>query len=440
MVLDGIRTALSRFLKSDKYERAVEDFIKDLQKELIKADVNIRVVVELSKRIKERALKEEPPMGISRREWFITIVYEELTKLFGGDRKPEVKPRKKPWIMLLVGLQGSGKTTTAAKLANYYRLEGYRVGLVSADTYRPAAYDQLKQLGDMIGVPVYGDPSSKDAVEIARKGVEYFVSKGFDIVIIDTAGRHHREEDLLKEMEEISKAVEPDEVVLVIDASIGQQAYSLAKKFHEVTPIGSIIVSKLDGTAKGGGALSAVAATGAVIKFVGIGEKIDELEVFHPSRFIARILGIGDLESLVERVKKLKIEFTEQDIEDFISGKINMRLIYKQLVNLRKLGPLKRILQMIPGLGLKIPFEIDPREMEEKVSKWIAVINSMTYEELNKPEIIDRRRMRRIAMGAGVDIDTVRELLKQYEMMKKLTKQLRRRKDLLKKLEEGFRI
>ncbi len=438
MVLEGIRNALSKFLRSDKYEKAVEEFVKDLQKELIKADVNIRVVVDISKKIKERALNEEPPLGVSRREWFITIVYDELTKLFGGDKKPSVKPGKKPWVILLVGLQGSGKTTTAAKLAYYYKLEGYRVGLVSADTYRPAAYDQLKQLGDMIGVPVYGEPGNRDAVEIARKGVEYFIDKGFDIIIIDTAGRHHREDTLLEEMKEISKTVKPDEVILVIDAAIGQQAYNIAKKFHESTPIGSIIVTKLDGTAKGGGALSAVAATNARIKFIGTGEKIDELEVFYPPRFIARILGMGDIESLVEKVKRMKIEFTEKDIEDFITGKLNMRLIYKQLINLRKLGPLRKILQMIPGLGLKVPFEVDPRELEKKVSKWIAVINSMTYEELDKPEIIDRHRMRRIAIGAGVDIETVKELLRQYELMKKFTKQLRRRKDLLKKIQEGL--
>lgn len=440
MVLDGVRKALSRFLsgKGD-YERAVKEFIRDLQKELIKADVNVKLVLELTKKIRERALKEEPPPGITRREWFVNIVYEELSKFFGGDKKPNIKPKKKPWVMLLVGLQGSGKTTTAAKLAYYYKLEGYRVGLVAADTYRPAAYDQLKQLGEQIGVPVYGEPDNKDAVEIARRGVEYFVSRGFDIVIVDTAGRHHREEDLLREMREIAENIKPDEVVLVIDAAIGQQAHDLAKKFHEATPIGSIIVTKLDGTAKGGGALSAVAVTGATIKFIGTGEKIDELEVFRPPRFVARILGIGDLEGLIEKVRRIKVEFTEKDVEEFLSGRLNMRLVYKQLVSLRKMGPLRKILQMIPGLSLKIPLEIEAGKAEEKIKKWLAIINSMTYEELDKPEIIDRRRIRRIAYGAGVKPEDVRELLKQYEMMKKLSKQLRKRRDLLEKLQLGFK-
>ncbi len=440
MVLEGVRKALSKFLRSDReYREAVKQFIKDLQKELIKADVNVKVVFELTKRIRKRALEEEPPPGITRKDWLITIVYEELTKLFGGEKAPSIKPPKKPWIMLLVGLQGSGKTTTAAKIAYYYKLEGYRVGLVAADTYRPAAYDQLKQLGDQIGVPVYGEPSNKDAVAIARNGVKFFKEKGFDIIIVDTAGRHHREEDLLKEMRDIAKQINPNEVVLVIDAAIGQQAYNIAKKFHESTPIGSIVITKLDGTAKGGGALSAVVATGAVIKFIGTGEKVDELEVFKPPKFVARILGIGDIEGLVEKVRRVRIEFTEKDLEEMLSGKLNMRLIYKQLISIRKLGPLRKILQMIPGFGLKIPLDIDlsAKQAEVKMKKWLAVINSMTYEELDNPEIIDRRRMKRIALGAGVDVEDVRELLKQYNTMKKLLKQLRRRRDLLDKLRLG---
>jgi len=440
MVLEGVRKALSKFLRSDReYRDAVKQFIKDLQKELIKADVNVKVVFELTKRIRERALEEEPPPGITRKDWLITIVYEELTKLFGGEKAPSIKPPKKPWIMLLVGLQGSGKTTTAAKMAYYYKLEGYRVGLVAADTYRPAAYDQLKQLGDQIGVPVYGEPSNKDAVAIARNGVKLFKEKGFDIIIVDTAGRHHREEDLLKEMRDIARQINPNEVVLIIDAAIGQQAYSIAKKFHESTPIGSIVITKLDGTAKGGGALSAVVATGAIIKFIGTGEKVEELEVFKPPKFVARILGIGDIEGLVEKVRRVRIEFTEKDLEEMLSGKLNMRLIYKQLISIRKLGPLRKILQMIPGFGLKIPLDIDlsAKQAEVKMKKWLAVINSMTYEELDNPEIIDRRRMKRIALGAGVNVEDVRELLKQYNTMKKLLKQLRRRKDLLEKLRLG---
>jgi signal recognition particle subunit SRP54 len=433
MVFEGIKEALKKFLGQEKYEEAVNEFLRDLQKELIKSDVNLKLVSEISNRIKQRALSEKPPPGVSRKNWFITIVYEELLKLLGDDKKPSIKPPKKPWIILLVGLQGSGKTTTAAKIAYFYKLEGFRVGLVAADTYRPAAYEQLKQLGDKVGIPVYGEPGESDAVKIARRGVEYFVQKGFDIVVIDTAGRHHKEESLLEEMKEIYKAVNPDEIMLVVDASIGQQAYNIAKKFHEATPIGSIVITKLDGTAKGGGALSAVAATGARIKFIGVGEKIEDLEVFRPQRLISRILGLGDIESLVESVKRMQLEFTEEDAKQLLEGKLNMRIIYKQLVSLRKLGPLRKVLQMIPGFELKVPMEIDHRELEKKMNKWIAAINSMTYEELDNPEIIDRSRMKRIAYGAGVSVEEVRELIKQYEAVKKLMKSLRR-KDLAKKL------
>ncbi|MEM1864456.1 MAG: signal recognition particle receptor subunit alpha, partial [Desulfurococcaceae archaeon] len=274
MVFEGIKTAISKFLKKDRYEEAVQEFIKELQKELVRSDINLKIAIELTNRIRQRALNEEPPPGVSRKNWFLTIVYEELTKVLGGERKPQVKPPKKPWTLLLVGLQGSGKTTTAAKLAYFYKLSGYKVGLVAADTYRPAAYEQLKQLGDQIGIPVYGEPGNKDSIAIALNGTRYFSEKGFDIIIIDTAGRHHREEELLDEMKLINKLVKPDEVMLIIDASMGQQAYNVAKKFHETVHIGSIVITKLDGTAKGGGALSAVAATGAIIKFIGTGEKV----------------------------------------------------------------------------------------------------------------------------------------------------------------------
>jgi len=230
--------------------------------------------------------------------------------------------------------------------------------------------------------------------------------------------------------------VGPDEVILVLDASIGQQAFEVASKFHKKTPIGSIIVTKLDGTAKGGGALSAIAATGARIKFIGVGEKIDELELFDPKRFVARLMGLGDLEGLLEKVRKAKVELTEKDVQDILEGRVNMRIVYKQLVSLRRMGPLRKILEMIPGIQLKMPTDIDSKVLEEKMDKWVAAINSMTYEELDNPEIIDRSRIKRISYGAGVDVEDVKMLLKQYEAVKSLSKQLKRQKNLLAKM--GF--
>ncbi len=437
MVLEGITRVIRNFLKSSEpYEKAITTLVKDLQRELLKADVNVRVVLEFSQRVKKRALEEKPPPGASRREWFIKIIYEELAKIFGGDRIPDVLPTKKPYIIMLVGVQGSGKTTTAGKLALYYKKQGYVPGLVAADTYRPAAYDQLRTLADQVGALFYGDPGEKDAVRIAINGVKKLVEQGAHIIIIDTAGRHGYgdEEKLLEEMKKIAESVKPDEIIMVIDASIGQKAYDLAKRFHNATPIGSIIVTKLDGTARGGGALSAVAVTGAPIKFIGVGEKLDELEVFKPRNFVARLLGLGDIDSLLEKLKSLEeaAEF-EKKAAEILSGKLTMRTLYYQLQSMRKMGPFSKILQMIPGLA---PYTLDKNLTkigEEKLKKWMAIIESMTYEELDRPEIIDKKRMRRIAIGSGTSIEDVKELLNYYNMMKRMIKQFKKKGALFRR-------
>ncbi len=442
MVLDGVRNAVKRFLRGGgTYQKAVEQFVRDLQRELIKADVNVRLVFQLTKRVKERGLKEEPPPGASRREWLVKIVYEELAKLFGGDREPEVIPRRTPWIILLVGVQGSGKTTTAGKLARFYAKRGYRVGLVAADTFRPGAYEQLKMLAEKSGALFYGEKGNKRAEEIAERGVKSLLERGAEIIIVDTAGRHGygEEQSLLDEMKRIAERIHPDEVVLVIDAAIGQKAYDLASRFHSATPIGSIIVTKLDGTARGGGALSAVAATGATIKFIGTGEKIDELEPFRPKRFVARILGLGDLETLLEKLKSLEeAEDLERAAEDILKGKINMRIVYRQLKSMRKMGPLSKILQMLPGFGLAGGLGEEAAKLgEEKIDRWLAIIESMTYEELDKPEIINRRRMRRIAIGSGTSVEDVKELLAYYKNLRTMMKRIKRDRRLLRKLGMG---
>jgi len=438
LVLDGLKNAVSKFLKgTGSYEKNVNEFIKEMQRELIKSDVNVKLVLELSKKIKERALKEAPPPGASRRDWFIKIVYEELAGFFGGDVEPQVKPPRTPWVIMLIGVQGSGKTTTAGKLAYYYRHRGYKVGLVAADTHRPGAYDQLKQLADQVGALFYGEPGEKDAVSIAKRGVEALREKGADIIIVDTAGRHGYgdEQGLLDEMEMISRKINPNEVILVIDAAIGQKAFDLARRFHERTPIGSIIVTKLDGTARGGGALSAVVATGAGIKFIGTGEKISEIEPFRPKRFVGRILGMGDIESLLEKLQTLEeAEELEKRTQEMMEGKINMRLIYHQLKGMRKMGPLSKVLQMLPGLGLFRLDAVDTKLGEEKIDRWLAIIESMTYRELDKPEIIDKSRMRRLAFGSGTSLEDVKELLAYYNNLKKMLKQLKRKKRLLRKL------
>jgi signal recognition particle subunit SRP54 len=439
LVLDGLRNAVTKFLKGGStYKDSVDEFIRDLQRELIKSDVNLKVVKELSENIRKKALEEEPPSGISRKEWFIKVVYDQLSELFGGDLDIDVEPKKTPWIILLVGVQGSGKTTTAGKLAYYYTKKGYKVGLVAADTYRPGAFEQLKTLASMSSSMFYGDPGNKNAEEISIKGVEELKSKNAEIIIIDTAGRHGygNEKSLLDEMKNISNKVKPDEVILVLDAAIGQKAYDLAKQFHDTTPVGSLIVTKLDGTAKGGGVLSAIAATGARVKFIGTGEKIEELEVFKPTKFVSRLLGLGDIDTLLEKIKSAQESINIEKIqEDFAKGKINMRTLYAQIKSLRKMGPFSKILQMLPTSSLPMQIKDDQLKVgEEKMTKWIHIIESMTYEELDNPELIDRKRMKRIALGSGTTIEDVKDLLNYYKNLKTIMKRIRRDRGILRKL------
>ncbi len=438
--LEVLKDLVTSFLKGgESYERSVEEFLRELQKTLIRADVNLKIVSELTSRIREEAFKSKPPPGVLRREWFIKIVYEKLIELFGSEGKASITLSKQPYIMMLVGIQGSGKTTTAGKLALLYKKLGYRPGLITTDTYRPAAYEQLMQIANSIGVPFFGDKNSSDPVSIAVQGVGKLVNEfKCNVIIIDTAGRHGygSEEKLLDEMRQLAEAIRPDEILLVIDAYIGQKAYDLAKRFHEYTPIGSIIVTKLDGTAKGGGALSAIAATNARIKFVCDGERLEDIEAFDPKKFVSRLLGLGDLESLLKKFEALEErEEIERRLERIMaSGKISLRDIYLQLQSIKKLGPLKKVFELIPGLSFMASVSDDMiKSSEDKIDKWISIINSMTYEELDDPSIIDRRRMRRIALGSGTSVSDVEELLRYYEQLRRLMKDLRRKKGLLSK-------
>lgn len=437
--LESLKRIVADFLKGkESYEIAVDNFIKELQKALLRADVNVKLVQQLTNSIRENALKLKPPPYISRQEWFIKIVYDELSNLFGGDVKPAIFPQKTPYTIMLIGVQGSGKTTTAAKIAYIYKKYGYKPCLVCADTYRPAAYDQLLQLSKSIDVAFCGDANSKNPIEISKKCVDICIRNGSNIVIVDTAGRHgyNEEEALLNEMREIADSIAPDEIMLVLDASMGQKAYDLALRFHQATPIGSIVITKLDGTAKGGGALSAVAATKATIKFIGTGEKIPEIEIFEPRRFVGRLLGLGDLPSLIDKLKALEhSDVLEKRLsKGIISGKITLVDLYLQIQTIRKLGPLSKILQLIPGLSLLPLDEKQAKISEEKMDKWLAIINSMTYEELKNPNILDKSRILRIAMGSGTTVDDVKELLKYYEFLNNFIKTAKRRHGILKRL------
>ncbi len=406
-------------------EATVKELVRDIQRALLQADVNVQLVLGISKRIEERALKEKVPPGIARREHVIKVVYEELTRFLGDKPVPlKVEPGKRKLVML-VGIQGSGKTTAAAKLARYFQKRGLKPALICGDTFRPGAYAQLQQLANRINVPSYGDVKAKDSIKVVNEGLKQFSEK--DVIIVDTSGRHKEERELIREMKMLEKSIKPDEVMLVIDGTIGQQALAQAKAFNEATPIGSIMVTKLDGSARGGGALSAVAATGAPIKFVGTGEKTEDIEAFVPSRFVGRLLGMGDLETLLDKVREAEISVPEKKAKAILSGKFTLTDMYEQFEALKGMGTFKKLLKMIPGMSYNIPDDM-VNMAEGRLEKWRVMIQSMTPGEKDNPKIFNASRMKRVAKGSGTNEKEVKELLKQYVMMRRMLKTMRRRK------------
>ncbi len=433
MALDRLGSSLYDAIKkvfrsSVVDEATVKELVRDIQRALLQADVNVQLVLGISKRIEERALKENVPPGISRREHVIKVVYEELTSFVGEKPVPlKVEPGKR-YVLMLVGIQGSGKTTQAAKIARYFQKRGLNPALICADTFRPGAYAQLQQLATRINVPIYGDLKAKDPVKVVFAGLKQFSDK--DLVIVDTAGRHKEEQELIKEMKNLEKSIKPDEVMMVIDGTIGQQALIQAKTFHEATPIGSILVTKLDGSARGGGALSAVAATGAPIKFVGTGEKVEDIEQFIPSRFVGRLLGMGDLETLLEKVKEAEIKVPEKKAKAILSGKFTLTDMYEQFEAVKGMGPFRKVLKMLPGMSYDLPEDM-LNTAEGRLEKWRVIIQSMRPEEKENPKLFNSSRMRRVARGSGTSEKDVKELLKQYVMMRKMLKMMKRKKGKL---------
>ncbi|MEM0016957.1 MAG: signal recognition particle receptor subunit alpha [Candidatus Korarchaeum sp.] len=417
MVLEGLsnslRRAVSRIMgRSIVDEVAVNEFVREVQRSLIEADVDVKLVLEISRRIRERTLREDPPPGFTRRDLAVKVLYEELTSLLGRKAVEIPVEGKKTNVILMVGIEGSGKTTTVAKLAKWLSKRFGKVGVISADVVRPASKLQLEQL---VGpdIPVYWT-ESEDPVEIMREGVEFFRRERYNFVIIDTAGRHRDEGGLMSELEVYYKEIRPDLVILTVDGTIGQAAYPQAKAFAERVPVGGVIVTKLDGAAKGGGALSAVAASGAPILFIGTGERIEDLERFDPNRFVSRLLGGGDI---VELAMRMEEAFKESRLIDRISkGKFDLEDFRDYLRQIRRAGPLDKLLEMLPGISGRLPLEIDHGEME----RWVAIINSMTPDERRDPSLIRGSRIERIARGSGVTAKDVRRLLKSYYQARKI--------------------
>jgi signal recognition particle subunit SRP54 len=417
---EGLQAAVRKLVGSTLVdEKAVKEFVRDLQRALIQSDVNVRIALEVTERVQKRALEEKPPGGITKKDQVVSILYEELARLLGGEGGLQLT-KDRTTVLVMLGVQGSGKTTTTAKLARLYSKRGFKVGVVAADTFRPGAVAQLKTLVASSGVEVYSDDKEKDSVKIAKEGKKA-LAETKNLVIIDTAGRHKEEKGLLQEMKDVVNGVKPDVTILVIDGTIGQQCYNQALAFHQTAPVGGIIVTKLDGAAKGGGALAASAATGARTFFIGTGERIDDLEEFVPTRFVGRLLGMGDLKALMEMVKDAEVVVDEKMTQRMMSGKMTMNDLLVQFEQMKKFGSLKKVLEHIPGFS----GQVDAKELdkaEDRVKVYKSIIQSMTGDEKTDPEKINSSRLKRIAKGSGRSEKDVRELLSRYKQMKAMVK------------------
>uniref|UniRef100_A0A7C3MHR6 Signal recognition particle protein n=1 Tax=Dictyoglomus thermophilum TaxID=14 RepID=A0A7C3MHR6_DICTH len=405
-------------------EKDIEEALREIRQALLEADAHYKVVKELLNNVKAKALQEEVFRSVTPAEQIIKILYYELINILGGDRANINLGGRKPGIIFLVGLQGSGKTTTAAKLAYRLLQEQRRVVLVGADTFRPAAGKQLQVLGEKIKVPVYID--GKTPQEVIEGAIKFSQERLADVMIVDTTGRLHIDEEMMKELGDLNKNFEPSEILLVVDGMTGQDAVNIAEKFNELLPITGVILTKLDGDARGGAALSIKAVTGKPIKFIGVGEKVEDLEYFYPDRFASRILGMGDLTSLVERIEKnIEMEKMAKLEEKLKKSKFDLEDFYIQLKELKKVGSFDQILDMLPYVPKD---KIKPEVGEKEIKKFLAIIESMTPEERRNPSIINGSRRLRIAKGSGTTVQDVNRLLKQYFQTLDLIKQLNKGK------------
>ncbi len=399
-------------------KNAIDELIKELQRALLSSDVKVDLVFEMTENIRKEAMNTKLQKA-RRKDFIIKLVHDELIHLLGGKPAPiRIKPGKKN-VILLVGIQGSGKTTTIGKLAKYYKSKGYKVAVLTTDTWRPGAYEQLVQLTEQIGVKCYGNPNEKNAIKIAVQETKKAINDGNDLIIADTAGRHKEEKELMKEMAILEEKLKPNEICLVIDGTLGQQAYNQAEAFDQTTNLGSIIVTKLDGTAKGGGALSACAATNAGIRFIGVGEKIDDLEDFEPSKFVGTLLGVPDIESLVQKVQDAEIAPDDETVRRMMHGKFNLEDLYQQLKSMKKIGKMKQILAMMGGGNIP---DVLKEDAEQNLEKWRVVLDSMTRQEKLEPKVIKKTRKRRIAIGSGTNYSVINKMLDQFRQMQKFMK------------------
>ncbi len=405
-------------------EEDVDLALREVRLALLEADVNFKVVKQLVARVRERAVGAEVTKSLSPAQQVVKIVHDELLKTLGEAVRVDLSGTP-PHVIMLVGLQGSGKTTTAGKLALALRKQqGKRSLLVAGDTYRPAAVTQLEVVGKQIDVPVYSEGTKPSPLEIVRRGIQRAREMAMDVVILDTAGRLQISDDMMAELEQIKTLAKPKEILLVADAMTGQEAVNVAKGFHERVQLTGLILSKVDGDARGGAAISMREVTGVPIKYLGIGEKLDALEVFHPDRLATRILGMGDMMTLIEKAEEtVDREQAEKIGKRLVKGELNLDDFLKQMQQIKKMGPLTQILEMIPGMS-RLTGELQPDVTDQQFTRVEAMINSMTAQERRDPKIISGSRKRRIARGSGTTVPEINDLLNQFRQMQRMMKQL----------------
>jgi signal recognition particle subunit SRP54 len=422
---EGLRHAVARLTGATIIDaKTIKEFNKDLQKTLLSSDVEVKLVFELTKRIEERALKSKPPEGLSHKDYILDILYKELVALMGTAYKPQLRPHR----ILMMGLYGSGKTTSSAKIAKYYQDRGLSAGVICCDVSRPAAYEQLETLAKTANVSFFGMKGEKDAAKIAKEGLKAL--KDRQVIICDTSGRSALDENLIEELKRVHSAFSPDEKILVISADTGQVAGKQAREFDAVVKISGVIVTKMDGSSKGGGALSATNAAQTHIMFIGLGEKLSNLEAFDPNKFIGGLLGIPDIESLVEKVNSAIKEagIKKEEVE---SEELNFETFYAQLKAMNKMGPLGGVLSMM-GAG-NVPKE-HIEKGEEKMKRYKVIIGSMTQAERKNDKLLhDRARIARIAKGSGTKEKDVTEMISEFTKMKKLFNTLKNDRNMRKK-------
>lgn len=421
MVLDklggSLKDTLSKIRNSLTVDRTlVEEILKEIQKALLSSDVNVKLVLEVTKKIRERAINERNE-NLTKKEHLITIIYEELAAFLGDGKEFELRDKQNR--ILLVGLYGQGKTTTSGKLGNYFKNRTKKVALISTDTWRPAAYDQLKQLGNKVEIQVFGDKTAKKPEDIYNKYKKEL--EKFEVVIIDSAGRDSLNKELIDEITNLNKIVDPTDTFLVMGADVGQTAQRQAEAFKDNLNITGVIVTKMDGTGKGGGALSACSIVEAPVKFIGVGEKTEDFEKFNSERFVSQLLGMGDIETLLEKAKLAINEEKARGMADrMMKGNFDLDDLYEQMGAMKKMGSMSKIMGMIPGMG---GMKIDKSQMEvqeSKMIKWKNMMDSMTKYEKRNPEVIELSRIKRISQGSGTKVSDLRELMKHFKQTKKM--------------------